>query len=217
MREANSNTIEQILLDRMGVTIENAIAAGADFVDDQAARAGDSGVDVDERLSGLTNLFGKLSEPATILALSELLKQLPQLAQLAKIAVELPKLLAIVGDVVEEYQQKFAADGIDVEKALTNGLNAVLYLSSEIDHERLQRIDSLLSSEILNPNALNVIANAVNSLHTAQTETSGQSKDRIGIFGMLAALRDPQVQRSLAFALEFGKCFGKNLDTNNSP
>jgi uncharacterized protein YjgD (DUF1641 family) len=201
----------------MGVTIENAIAAGADFVDDQAARAGDSGVDVDERLSGLTNLFGKLSEPATILALSELLKQLPQLAQLAKIAVELPKLLAIVGDVVEEYQQKFAADGIDVEKALTNGLNAVLYLSSEIDHERLQRIDSLLSSEILNPNALNVIANAVNSLHTAQTETSGQSKDRIGIFGMLAALRDPQVQRSLAFAVEFGKCFGKNLDTNNSP
>jgi uncharacterized protein YjgD (DUF1641 family) len=146
-----------------------------------------------------------------------LLKQLPQLAQLAKIAVELPKLLAIVGDVVEEYQQKFAADGIDVEKALTNGLNAVLYLSSEIDHERLQRIDSLLSSEILNPNALNVIANAVNSLHTAQTETSGQSKDRIGIFGMLAALRDPQVQRSLAFAVEFGKCFGKNLDTNNSP
>jgi len=217
MREANSNTIEQILLDRMGVTIENAIAAGADFVDDQAARAGDSGVDVDERLSGLTNLFGKLSEPATILALSELLKQLPQLAQLAKIAVELPKLLAIVGDVVEEYQQKFAADGIDVEKALTNGLNAVLYLGSEIDHERLQRIDSLLSSEILNPNALNVIANAVNSLHTAQTETSGQSKDRIGIFGMLAALRDPQVQRSLAFAVEFGKCFGKNLDTNNSP
>ncbi len=217
MREANSNTIEQILFDRMGVTIENAIAAGADFVDDQAARAGDSGVDVDERLSGLTNLFGKLSEPATILALSELLKQLPQLAQLAKIAVELPKLLAIVGDVVEEYQQKFAADGIDVEKALTNGLNAVLYLSSEIDHERLQRIDSLLSSEILNPNALNVIANAVNSLHTAQTETSGQSKDRIGIFGMLAALRDPQVQRSLAFAVEFGKCFGKNLDTNNSP
>ena len=217
MREANSNTIEQILLDRMGVTIENAIAAGADFVDDQAARAGDSGVDVDERLSGLTNLFGKLSEPATILALSELLKQLPQLAQLAKIAVELPKLLAIVWDVVEEYQQKFAADGIDVEKALTNGLNAVLYLSSEIDHERLQRIDSLLSSEILNPNALNVIANAVNSLHTAQTETSGQSKDRIGIFGMLAALRDPQVQRSLAFAVEFGKCFGKNLDTNNSP
>lgn len=74
MREANSNMIEQILLDRMGVTIENAIAAGADFVDDQAARAGDSGVAVDERLSGLTKLFGKLSEPATISVLSELLE-----------------------------------------------------------------------------------------------------------------------------------------------
>lgn len=217
MREANSNTIEQILLDRMGVTIENAIAAGADFVDDQAARAGDSGVAVDERLSGLTKLFGKLSEPATISVLSELLEQLPQFAQLAKMAAELPKLLAIIGDVVEEYQQKFAADGIDVEKALTNGLNAVLYLGSEIDHERLQRIGGLLSSEILNPNAINVIDNAVNSLNTAQTETCGESKDRIGIFGMLAALRDPQVQRSLAFAVEFGKCFGKNLDTNNSP
>lgn len=131
--------------------------------------------------------------------------------------VELPKLLAIIGDVVEEYQQKFAADGIDVEKVLTNGLNAVLYLGSEIDHERLQRIGGLLSSEILNPNAINVIDNAVNSLNTAQTERCGESKDRIGIFGMLAALRDPQVQRSLAFAVEFGKCFGKNLDTNNSP
>lgn len=216
MRETNSNTIEQVLFNRMGVTIENAMAAGADFVDDQVARAGDSGVDVDERLSGLANLLGKLSEPATISALSELLKQLPQLAQLATMAVELPKLLAIVGDVVEEYQQKFAADGVDVEKALTNGLNAVLYLGSKIDHEHLQRISGLLGSDVLNSNALNVIDNAAKSLNTAQTQTCGESKDRIGIFGMLSALRDPQVQRSLAFAVQFGKCFGKNLDTSNS-
>ena len=32
------------------------------------------------------------------------------------------------------------------------------------------------------------------------------------MLGLLTALRNPEIQRSLAFAVEFGKCFGKNLD-----
>lgn len=215
MNDSTSESSEQTFYSRMGVSVENALATGTDFVDEKISRAVESGVDVDDRLSGLTGLLSKLSEPATISALGELLEQLPQLAQLGKLASELPNLLAIVGDMVDDYQQRFAADGVDVEKAISNGLNAVLYLGSQVDHEHLQRIGDLLGSGILNPNALNVIDNAAKSLNSAQVSACGENTDRIGIFGMLAALRDPQIQRSLSFAAQFGKCFGKNLDEKN--
>ncbi len=212
MKISESQTIEQVLVERMGVTLEAAVATGADVLDEKVAQAVEAGVDVDQRLSELAKLMAKLSEPTTVAALGELLDCLPQLASLAKIANELPNLVATLGDVLDSYQQRCAAQGIDVEKAVTNGLHAALFLGSEVDSEHLQRIGDLLGSDILNPDAVNVVNNAARSLTHAQQDVCQATAKRIGPWGLLSALRNPEIQRSLAFAVQFGKCFGKNLD-----
>jgi hypothetical protein len=217
MNESNSQTIEEVLFERMGLSVENAVAAGADVVDERVAAAVSSGIDVDARLTGLSSLLEKLSEPATVSALGQLLESLPQLAQLAKLANEMPNIFAIIGDVLDSHQQQCEAQGIDVEKAITNGVHAALFLGSRVDSEHLQRIGDLLGSDILNPHAVNVVDNAAKSLTNAQ-ERLGESSPpkRVGLLGLLGALRNPEIQRSLAFAVQFGKCFGKNLENNQS-
>ena len=212
MNPSNPQTIEQALFERMGMTIDDAVATATDFVDESVARAVDSGVDVDERLVKLGHLIEKATEPSTLDALGQLFEALPKLTQLAKLAEDLPNLMATAGDVFDDYQQQCVANGIDLEKAITNGLQAFLYLGSQVDMDHLRRIGDLLASDILNPHALNVVENAAKSLNTAQQQACGSTSDRIGMFGLLKALRDPQIQRSLAFAVQFGKCFGGNID-----
>lgn len=214
MTESNSQTFEQVLVERMGVTLEAALATGADVLDEKVAAAAQSGIDVEARLTGLGQLLEKLSEPSTVTALAELLDRLPKLAQMAKFAEDIPDILATIGDVLDSYQQRCAAQGIDVEKAITNGLHAALFLGSQVDNEHLQRIGDLLGSDILNPHAVKVVDNAAKSLTNAQQNVCDSMSKRIGVFGLLGALRDPEIQRSIAFAIQFGKCFGKNLDAS---
>lgn len=217
MSESNSQTIEQVLFERMGLSVEDAVATGADVVDEKVASAVASGVDVDARLSGLGNLLEKLSEPSTVAALGQLIDSLPQLTQLAKLANEIPNVLATLGDVLDSQQQRCADQGVDVEKAITNGVYAAMFLGSHVDREHLQRIGDLLGSDILNPHAVSVVNNAAKSLTKSQEcLCESPPAKRIGLMGLLAALRDPEIQRSVAFALEFGKCFGRNLDKTNS-
>ena len=165
----------------------------------------------------LGQLLVKLSEPETVGALRTLLDRLPQLAELAQVVERLPNLIATIGDVVDDYQQHCADEGIDVEKALTNGLQAALWLGTNVDNEHLRRIGGLLGSDILNPHAFNVVDNAAKSLNNAQENVcESSSSNRVGLFGLLAAIRNPEIQKSLAFAVQFGKCFGKNLEHNQT-
>lgn len=216
MNRSNSQTIEQVLFERMGMSVEDAVATGADAVDEKASEAVCSGIDVDERINGVANLLEKLSEPSTISALGQLLESLPQLAQLAKLANEMPNILATVGDVLDGYQESCAAEGIDVEKAITNGLQTALWLGSNVENDQLRRIGDLLGSGILNSHAVSAVDNAARSLTNAQQSVCESKQSKIGMFGLIGALRNPEIQRSLAFAVQFAKCFGKNLGNNNS-
>ena len=210
----STQTFEQAMFGRMGVSVEDMIATGTDALDEKMAAAVDAGIPVDQQLPALAGLLTKLTRPETVAALNQILDSLPQLAHLAQLANELPNVLATAGDVLDSYQRRCAENDIDVEKAILNGLHAALFLGSKVDSEHLQRIGDLLSSDILNPHAVNVVDNAAKSLTTAQKNVChGSEQKQLGLFGMLSALRDPQVQRSLAFAVQFGKCFGQNLES----
>ncbi|MEZ6096863.1 MAG: DUF1641 domain-containing protein [Pirellulaceae bacterium] len=212
MNNSGSQTIEEALFGRMGISVDDAIATATDVVDEKVSSAVASGKNVDERIKGLGDLFERLTEPQTLSALNQLIDALPQLTQMVSLAKEMPNLVAMLGDMFDEYQKRYAADGIDVEKALTNGVEATLFLGSKVDMEHLRRIGDLLASDILNPHALHVVDNAAKSLNSAQKEICGEPNGRVGLFGLLSAIRNPEIQRSLAFAVQFGKCFGKNMD-----
>ncbi|MDG1874394.1 MAG: DUF1641 domain-containing protein [Mariniblastus sp.] len=214
MSESKSQTIDQVLFERMGVTVEDAVATGTDVVDEKLAFALKSGIDVDARLTGVGHLIEKISEPSTLAALAKLIDCLPQLAKLAEVADEIPNIVATVGDVLDNHQQRCSQQGIDVEKAISNGLHAALLLGSQVEPDQVQRIADLLTSDAFNQPTINVVDNAAQSLAHAQQAVAESPSTGVGMLGLLSALRDPEIQRSLAFAVEFGKCFGKNF---NSP
>ena len=213
MNPPNSQTIEQALFDRMGISLEEALATGTDVLDEKVAAAAQRGVDVESRAEGMAQLLEKLSQPETINSALQLLDLLPRLVPIIRTLEQLPDILATVMDVLEDYQQQFADQGVDVEAALSNGLKSALWLGNQVDSEHLKRMGELLSSEILNADALHVIDSAARSLSSTQSDICEErSPNRIGMMGLWAALRRPEIQRSLAFAVRFGECFGKNLD-----
>ena len=146
-------------------------------------------------------------------ALNTLVDRLPQLAELTKLTDEVPNLLATVVDVLDDYQQRCAKEGIDMEKSLANGLHAALWLGSHVEKDDLARLGELLKSDILSHNSISVLGNAANSFSSAQQNAcASKTPERVGMFGLVGLLRNPDIQKSIAFAAKFGECFGRNMD-----
>ena len=89
MNQSDAHTMEQVLLERMGVSVEDAVATGTDVLDEKVAAAAESGIDVEQRFESLGTLLEKLTQKETVTALGQLLDNLPQLAKLAELAKEL--------------------------------------------------------------------------------------------------------------------------------
>ncbi len=210
----NHRRSKNVFFERMGVSVEDAFATGADFVDEQISKASDSGVEVEPRLSGLLGLLVRLTEPENLQALQTLIERLPRLAGLARLADEVPNLVAAFGDVFDDFQQRCESEGIHLECSLINGLHAVLWLGCQIDKQDLSRLGELLRSDILSHDSIVAVANAANALSAAQKSSSRSAeKPRIGLLGMLSAMRNPEVQKAVAFAAKFGEEFGRNMDS----
>ena len=213
MNTPGSQTIEQALFENMGITLDDALATGTDFVDEQVARASKDGIDWEQRLSSLTGLLLQATEPKNLEALQTLIERLPQFAKLAKMVDEAPGLVAAMGDTIDELQQRCAADGLDLESGLINGLRAALWLGSNIQKDDLERLGELLQSDILSHDSIDAVSNAAHALNSAQKNAcNSQLPQKVGLFGMLQLMRNPQVQKTVAFAARFAECFGKNLN-----
>lgn len=213
MNKPQSQTIEQVLFEKMGVSVEDAFATGADFVDEKVSAAAEHGADLEPRFDGLLSLLKEVTQPDTLASLSELVQRLPQLVQLMRLADEIPSIIAALADAMDDFQKRCQGDGIDVEKSIANGIHAALFLTTHIEKDDLERLGQLLKSEIFSHNAISVISNAANSLASAQqNSTQSRTPDRVGVFGLIGLLRNPDIQRSIAFAAKFGERFGKNMD-----
>lgn len=213
MSEIEPQTIEQVLFEKMGVSVEGAFATGADYIDEKVCQAAEQGVDLEPRIGSLLELILSVAEPKTMAALKLLVERLPQLAELAKFADEVPNIIATVGDVLDEFQQNCETQGIDMEKSLANGLQAAIWFGSNVEQEDLERLGELLKSDIFHHNSIAVISNAANSLSSAQQNAcETKTPDRVGLFGLMGLLRNPDIQKSVAFAAKFGESFGKNMD-----
>ena len=201
------------MADQLGQVTENApnlLATLVDLADSVSRSASQQGIDLEERGKGLLQLLVQFTNPATLEAANRLVAELPVLA---KAAQEAPNLLAIVMDVLDEFTQKLKTEDIDVEKSLRQGLHAALWLGERISETELDRLGTLLRSDVLDENAVETVAMAGTALAKCQDGSCDlDAPQRVGVFGLLAALRDPNVQRFAGFALRFSKCFGNSLN-----
>ncbi|QDU42754.1 hypothetical protein Mal52_12210 [Symmachiella dynata] len=196
---------------------DGLLATVADVIDEQCEKINQSGTSVEERLGSLVSLFLIVTEPEAVSALSRLVDRLPQLEEASRLLDEVPNLLAIATDVVDEYAANFKSHGVELEKSISQGLHALLWLGCRVSEDELERLGFLLRSDVLDPHALQVIGQAATSLANCQRETCEQrTPERIGMLGLLKALRDPNLQRTLGFGVRFAKCFGDlNGQTSN--
>ncbi|MCA9009925.1 MAG: DUF1641 domain-containing protein [Planctomycetaceae bacterium] len=203
-------------LDQMLTTVgelPNLLAIAVDFFDATCRKASQEGIDIEQRATRLVKLLIQVTEPNNMRAIEKLVSRLPKLEEGSALLDELPNLLATAMDVFDEWATTQKAQGIDLEQSVKQGLHAALYLGGKIHKEELDRIGFLLKSEVLSENSVATVSMAGTALSSCHQGTCEHPvAKRVGLFGLLGAMRDPNTQRALSFALQFARCFGGVLD-----
>lgn len=176
-----------------------ALAASAvDVVDEQAGRLRDRGVDPQARLERLLGLMEQLTDERTMDALESALA----------LAKDAPGLASMAVDIVDEQAGRLRDEGIDPGFAVANGARTALQFASLVGPREVHALKTVLASEALAPEAVAVVSAAAQAL----VECQGRERKRVGVFGLMAALRDPDVQRALDFSIGVARRFGAALE-----
>lgn len=204
-------SLDQIL--RIAGDLPNLLAMAVDFFDAISRHALQQGIDIEQRAAQVVKLIAQVTEPDNMRAIERLVSRLPKLEEGSALLEDLPNLLAIAVDVFDEWATEVKAQGIDLELSLRRGLHAALYLGGQIRQEELDRIGFLLKSDVLNEHSVATVSMAGSALSSCRRGTCEHPvPTRIGLFGLLKALGDPNTQRALSFGLQFARCFGGVLD-----
>lgn len=210
-----AESLDQML--QVAGELPNLIAIATDFFDAIIRKASEDGIDLEQRATQLVALLVKVTEPSNMRAIERLVSRLPKLEEGSAILDELPNLLATAMDVFDEWARDLKADGIDLEQSVRQGLHAALYLGGQIQKDELDRIGFLVKSDVLDEHSVETVGMAGSALVSCRRGTCEHPvPKRVGLFGLLTAIRDPNTQRALSFGLQFAKCFGGVLDEKHA-
>ena len=196
------------------------MAAGAmDTVDGLVRQLQSRGVDLDARMRGILAVTEAATDPRALAAVERLLKNPEALEQFAELAEQAPGMVAGAIDTFDGMVGRLAERGIDFDQrvvALTQALEAltdpvIIHLLNTVlargcDLSRL--VETLLESGVFDEEAVQVVG----STSHAVVQTQADKPAPVGAFGALGAIFDPDVQRSLGFAIAFARTFGKRLN-----
>jgi uncharacterized protein YjgD (DUF1641 family) len=191
--------------------LPDATMVAAETIDDALTRAADRGVVVDERAREGLRLLEQMTEPDTAAALGAVLDRADQLEHLAELADTAPEAIATVVDILDAEYARISARGADPEQVLRQTVGALGRLG---DLFRTDEFEALLDSGVLNPEALQAVGSLGTALAESQQEAQRGEIPSRGVFGLLGALRDPDVQRAVGFITTFAKRFGQKLDAS---
>ena len=196
------------LLDRLERQWAPALELTVDVVDDELTRAADRGMVLDERTGTVLRLLDALTEPATADALEALLGRMEHLERLSALAEAAPGAVAVLVDVLDAEYARARERGQDPEQLLREAAGALGRLGALVQSDEFE---ALLDSGVLDPEALQTVGSLGSALVESQKEAQRGETPRRGLFGLIGALRDPDVQRAIGFITSFAKTFGKNL------
>jgi uncharacterized protein YjgD (DUF1641 family) len=118
---------------------------------------------------------------------------------------QVPAVVATVTDIVDGVIDRLAARGIDVDDRMRALLRAADHLTSP---RALDALASVLSSEILAHQTTEVIGRMGRAIVSAEHEARP-----VGMWGLLRALRDPEIQRAAGFLIAMARRFGEELES----
>lgn len=177
------------------------VATVVDSLDDAADRLAARGVSIDERVASALALAERLTEPGTLRALE----------RLADAAEQAPAALATMTDTFDDLCERAATAGVDIDDRARNLVVALEKLTSPealrvlqqvLDH--VEVVGGLLESGVLDPAPVAIVGKLGEALAT----TSREESPSVGALGALRALGDPDVKRTVGFALRVAQRFG---------
>lgn len=177
------------------------VAMFTDTVDRIYSDCAVSGVNVEERVKMGLELLLAITEPHNMRAIASLTGQLEQVAALAEQA---PGLTAMAVDIADNFYAGTARNGVDLETAARNGLDAAGRLVNLLQSEELK---ALMASGVLDPQTLVVVGNAADAL--VESRSVARKAGPMALFG---SLFDPDVQRAAGFLLNFAQRFGERME-----
>ncbi len=133
-------------------------------------------------------------------------------AEVTDLLAQAPHIIATAADVLDDEVAVAASGGLDVDRAVRNGLRAALQFGKNISPQQLDALDALLASDALHPEAIAVVGRLGCALASAARQPAGST----GLFGALGALRDERVRRSLAFVLNVARALGDELGQSSA-
>ena len=183
---------------------KNAVAIATDTADEAVAGLLSSGVDLQQRAKDSLALLETMTEEKTLHALQAMLQQVSDLQPALAMLHEIPNLVAMTGDIVDESVEKLAKQGIHVEVMARQLARSAAKLAVLTEPENF---DAFLESGIMDPPVVRFVGHIGRALAKGHVEAAPP----VGMFGLLQAIRDPDVQRFTGFLVRFAKCIGHSL------
>ncbi len=160
-----------------------------DMADETVRSAAANGVNIEARLKAGLEIAEKLTAPEMVANLNQLL----ELSQQA------PHFTAMIGDMLDDTVRQMSANGIDIQERMQIGMMAAERLTAP-------EIGDALSA-LTDPQLIGVLTMTGDALKESMT----MPQRKVGMFGLLREINDPDVQRGLSLLLNFGRAFGRKL------
>ncbi len=199
--------IEQQLDRLLGIVDQAAPAVGmaTDAVDELAAGLQQRGVDVDQRVQGALTLLDALSAPGTLEALQQVIDALPRLLPVVQIAADLEDTVGMTLDVMDGLAARAIDQGIDIEERVGHATRLAVGLTSgEVVEHLSQLIDAA-------PGLLSATRTGEMFGRSVDDAVRDGQPPEVGFWGLLRALREPEVQRAAGFAIAVARRVGARL------
>lgn len=201
------DTLESAI-DRLSSMMEKApglVSMAVDTVDDEVARAADAGVDIDARLRAGMALAERITDPATM----------AKLDQLITLAERAPDLVSMLVDSFDDAYLQMLRAGVNADIRLKAAVTALERLTAPETLSLLaavlrepEQFHALVESGVFDPGALKVIGFLGRALSISHDEDT----TRLGLVGVLRSTQDPDVKRALGFLVNVGKLLGQSLN-----
>jgi len=156
--------------------------------------------------NGVDALTERLRDPDTRRVLARLLDRVDALERALDLLEQMPAVVETTADALDDDLTRAADRGVVLDERAREGL-ALLERLTDPDtadtlHHLLDRTDDL-----------DALAHLAEALADTQRAADRGETPQTGLFGLIGALRDPDVQRTLGFVTTLAKTFGQRLRT----
>jgi hypothetical protein len=123
---------------------------------------------------------------------------------LLALADQVPALIGTMTDTFDSVVGRLRDAGIDVD----DRARRLLLVADRLTRpETLTAVEAMLDSGLFDPGTVAVVGHLGNAL----AQTGAEAPERVGVFGALRALRDPDVQRAVGFLVAIARRVGSAL------